>query len=240
VNITGQLNRPPTTGTTAVPPPPAPKPLWGGSGNIKTLNCPSATDPSSTVSTLLLAPQTDGARFTYSNRYGNLGPGFLFSAAPGSISLNKSHYMGMAGYPVFNAGFGADNGRGVFGLAVGSLTATSPLNTMQGNTIVSIADGSSNTIFYGEYADCNVNFGTGNVLTGDCAGTFGGGVLYTYWPIRTEPRPTFIWYKYGSKHTGICQFAFGDGSVRGIRNNIDYTTYYLLGGMSDGRVVNLP
>jgi Protein of unknown function (DUF1559) len=245
VLVTGvQANRPASTGTGTVPPPPAPKVLWGASGNIKTLLCPSGTSPESTVSTLLLAPQTNGVKYTYSNRYGNLGPGFLFSAAPGSITLNKCHYMPMAGYPVFSAGTGDSGGlySGVFGVEAAPQTSTSPLNTIKGSSIVQISDGTSNTIIAGEFSDCNVDFGAGNILTGECAGTFAGGPLYTYWGIRggqsgAPARPAYGWYSYGSKHTGVTQFVYGDGSVKSVRNSIDYTTYVILGGKADGQIL---
>jgi len=239
-----QQNRPATTGVASNPPPPAGKPQWGGAGTIKTLLCPSAPDPTSIATVLLLAPQFDGTSYTYSTRFGDLGAGFTFSGAPGNVVLNRTSYMPMAGYPVFNAGFGADAARGVFGVRSGLISSNSPLNSIVGNTITSITDGTSNTIFYGEYSDCSVDFGAGNPLTGDCAGTYGGGVLYTYWGIRgsstgAPARPAYGWYSFAGRHTGICMFSFGDGSVRSISNNIDYTTYVLLGGMNDGRVITL-
>ena len=64
-----------------------------------------------------------------------------------------------------------------------------------------------------------------------------GGFLYTYWAPRTEARPTYIWYKFGSKHAGVFNVVMGDGSVRSLRNTIDYTTWVVLGGKNDGWVV---
>ena len=230
-------NRPGSTGSPVVPPPPAPKTLWGASGTVKSLLCPSAPAADAFTSTLLLAPQTNGVGYTYNfgNGSGNLGAGFLFSGAPGSVSLLKSTYAVMAGYPLFSAG-GADTG----GLYAGIFAFKSP---DRGLAITAITDGTSNTILAGEYADANVNFGTGNVLTGDCAVNFASGPLYTYWGIRGgeagDQRPAFRWYKFSSKHTGVTQFCFGDGSVRAIRNGIDYTAYVQLGGAADGQIITL-
>ena len=226
-------NRPATTGSTNVPAPPAPRVLWGASGNFKTLACPSATSHDALATALLLAPQGGAPNTTYNstNASGGQNPGFIFSGAPGSRSLGKSHYAAMAGYPIFSAGPGDPGGRfaGIFAYN----------NPDRGMSIVGVTDGTSNTLLVGEYADANVDFGAGNTLTGDCGNAWAGGPLYTYWSIRTEPRPQFIWYKFSSKHTGITMFSFGDGSVRGLRNTIDYTAYVQLGGATDGQVITL-
>ena len=189
---------------------------------------------------LLLAPQGGGTNTTYNNTNASantLGSGFTFSGAPGAVSLNKSTYAVMAGYPLFSAG-GSDPGGQYSGIFAYKQ------DPLKGMSIVAITDGTSNTILAGEYADANVDFGAGNVLTGECAATFASGPLYTYWSIRggdgaSDARPAYIWYKFSSKHTGITQFVFADGSVRGLRNSMDYTAYVQLGGASDGQVINL-
>jgi prepilin-type processing-associated H-X9-DG protein len=145
--------------------------------------------------------------------------------------------MAMAGYPIFSAGTGDSGGKyaGMFFFR----------NPDKGIAVTGVSDGTSNTIMVGEYSDCNVDFGAGNVLTGDCAGGWASGPLYTYWGIRggqngAPARPAFGWYSFGSRHAGITNFAFGDGSVRGLTNNINYTAYVQLGGSADGDIVNLP
>lgn len=45
-------------------------------------------------------------------------------------------------------------------------------------------------------------------------------------------------WKFGSRHPGICQFVFGDGSVRSLVTSIDSTTMGLLAHRSDGQVVS--
>jgi len=45
-------------------------------------------------------------------------------------------------------------------------------------------------------------------------------------------------HNFGSSHAGgVCQFAYGDGSVRGIPPGTDPQTLALLGSISDGQVV---
>ena len=43
--------------------------------------------------------------------------------------------------------------------------------------------------------------------------------------------------KFGSWHTGIVQFAFTDGSVRGVRSTIDTTNLRRLAVRNDGEVI---
>ena len=42
-----------------------------------------------------------------------------------------------------------------------------------------------------------------------------------------------------SMHPGVCLFAFGDGSVRPLSENMDRFIYSMLGSISDGHVLNL-
>jgi prepilin-type processing-associated H-X9-DG protein len=44
--------------------------------------------------------------------------------------------------------------------------------------------------------------------------------------------------KFGSWHTGVCQFVFCDGSVHAIRDNIDVLTLRRLAVRNDGEVIN--
>jgi prepilin-type N-terminal cleavage/methylation domain-containing protein len=232
----------PASGTT-LGPPPAPKQLWGGQANIKTLLCPSGPSSEGHSTVLLMSPQTNGSKYTYNNAITGLSPGFLFSGHPGSVVLNRSHYVPMAGYPIFDA-----DGTGPY--TPGQFEGVFMYNST--TKIATINDGSSNTIMVGEYSDANVDFGAGNVLTGDCAGTFPGGFMYTYWGIRNgsnpdpcntatsttgDRRPCYNWYKFSSRHTGIINIAMGDGSVRGLNTNINYSTWVVLGGKADGVVL---
>ena len=225
-------NRPGSTGVAGNPAPPAPKTQWGGGGFIKNLLCPSSPAPEGYTAVLLMSPQANGTNTTYNSAsVTGVSPGFLFSGQPGSTVLNKSSYMAMAGYPVFDAGTGiAGQFEGIF-------------MWRKKNGINSIKDGSSNTILAGEYASCYVDFGTGNSLTGSCAGTFASGFIYTYWAPDTwsgEAAPSpykSVWYRFGSRHTGIFQVVMGDGSVRALQKNIDYTTFVVMGGKDDGFIL---
>jgi len=232
-------NRPASTGATTAPRPPA---VYGGEGRIKTLLCPSAPSPQSISAILMFAPQGGGSSpqtSTFNPAFGNT-PGFLFSSNPGSVVLNRSHYAAMAGYPVFQVTDANNNPVGSPGQFEGIFQWRST------TTVGNIPDGSSNTIMFGEYSDSNVDFGAGNALTGDCASTFAGGPLYTYWAPRkgkqagvtdtNDPNSFYQWFRFSSRHA-VLLVCMGDGSVRGLSKTIDQTTWIVLGGKADGFVV---
>jgi len=235
-------NRPPSTGNpTYNPPPGAPaQTLYGGQGEYKSLLCPSANGPTTCATVLLLAPQgSPGQGYTVSTPAKpfaqTLNPGFLFSSLPGAIVLGHTNYCPMAGYPYFSAGSDDPNG--------GRYTGMYTYNNK--SKIADVTDGTSHTIAFAEYASAYVDFGAGNALTGPCAAAWGGSPsIYTYWdPDHGQGdgggnyTQTGVWYRFGSKHSGIFNAGYGDGSVRPVNNSIDSTTWIILGGMRDGHSV---
>jgi prepilin-type processing-associated H-X9-DG protein len=47
-------------------------------------------------------------------------------------------------------------------------------------------------------------------------------------------------WRFGSYHTGICQFVFADGHAQAISLGIDDTTLGLLADRADGKIVAVP
>jgi len=102
--------------------------------------------------------------------------------------------------------------------------------------IADITDGTSQTVMFGE------TLGGAETGTRDYSLTWmGAGSLPLYWGLPSPAQ----WYTFGSRHTGIIQFGFGDGSVRGFRKgagvNAGATDWYQLqraGGRNDGEVID--
>ena len=115
--------------------------------------------------------------------------------------------------------------------------------------LLSITDGTSNTIMIGEVLpQLHDHFFDGSWMH------FNGGASHasTIVPINQKVEPaggcgslsppigTQNWnisWGFKSKHTGGANFVFCDGSVRSIRDSISITTYMLLGGRSDGQPI---
>ena len=100
------------------------------------------------------------------------------------------------------------------------------------------ADGLSNTILIGEKHVPPDAFGAG----------WRDNSLYDGEAYPSCARPAGPWYplatsihdqgwRFGSYHTGVCQFVFGDGSVRAIRTTVDPDTLGLLAQRNDGQVI---
>jgi prepilin-type N-terminal cleavage/methylation domain-containing protein len=105
--------------------------------------------------------------------------------------------------------------------------------------LASITDGLSNTIFLGEKHVNIHNFGVGQGSSGDGSvynGNRGSTLRAAHAPLALEPN-TADNGQFGSYHPGLCQFAFGDGSVHVLPNSIRLTTLQLLVNIHDGQPV---
>lgn len=192
---------------------------WGGAwtaanNRIKTFMCPSdATYASVTLGVF--------AYFTTSGT--TLTGGYFGGDLP---TLGRTNYVAVAG-------------------ALGDTTAT-PWNTWRGaffvnsqTTIAGIADGSSNTLFFGDYLCTQTSPTTTRQFA---ASWMGAGAMATAWDVLSPGQ----WYAFSSRHPGRTQFAFGDGSVRAITNAGSSTPWYTArwyafqqaAGTSDGAVAN--
>lgn len=98
-----------------------------------------------------------------------------------------------------------------------------------GTKILSIQDGTSNTIGFGETL-----MGTKGATRDFVMTWMGSGDMPTAWGLTNTPD----WYNYSSSHFGIVNFAFCDGSVRPLTTSADYWTFQAAGGAADGQVIN--
>jgi prepilin-type N-terminal cleavage/methylation domain-containing protein len=109
-------------------------------------------------------------------------------------------------------------------------------------SVQTLADGTSNTFLIGEKHVPVDHFGQHDNSVAD--GPFYSGADFDNAQRDTAtvpaPDPTTTGSaitRFGSYHPGVCQFVFGDGSVRSISNNIDLTTYRALSTRAGGEVI---
>jgi prepilin-type N-terminal cleavage/methylation domain-containing protein len=138
-------------------------------------------------------------------------------------TFGKTNYLGICG----RSGIQGETYRGAFYNRSKSQLANMP-------------DGTSNTFLFGEYS------GKGPPTTGWQPITptwMSAGMFPTAWGMTPPPSGSDPnWFMLSSRHTGVVQFAEGDGSVRGIRypgsTGNSYNNYIYMSGTSDQRVID--
>ena len=127
--------------------------------------------------------------------------------------------------------------------------------TRRGNifqcTFEDVVDGLSKTIFFGEVRlDCSNHANQGWALSNN-----GQGLFNTQYPLNYDSCQPDVasaggdgcgaicnWkteFGYRSQHPGAINFLMGDGSVRGLNEDVDHTALQVLGCRADGKVANL-
>lgn len=186
---------------------------------IKLYICPSDDPYANTV-------QTDMLTHTFRTRSGfDLFVGG-FTMAEGGGNLGRTNYVGVAGYGGQINDAAVDRYAGVFcnrsSVSLAQLTA---------------ADGSSNTLLFGEWLD---DFEAGPRLFAPA--WIGAGSLPAAY--GTAPSKDHGYFQFNSKHNGLVQFCMGDGSVRGLRKGIApgspaYNSFIAASGWCDGAALDL-
>ncbi len=181
---------------------------------IKTFLCPA--DSAQDLTT------TGGVIDAYSTFGGSIWIDYVYDWPNFGHEMGASNYIGCAGYLGDNPSATAAKYKGIF-------YANSKTK------ITDITDGTSNTIAFGE------------TLGGTFYGSrdfrlawMGAGAMPTAWGLPTDQNAR--WYRFSSKHSGIVQFGFADGSVRGLRKGATsgtaYNAYIAASGMNDGVVID--
>jgi prepilin-type N-terminal cleavage/methylation domain-containing protein len=197
---------------------------WTNSGSwaaaqmrVKTFECPA-----------------DGSRYnptrgtfvglTEGPPYHIVGWYFPISALPSPGFLGASNYIANAGADGNNTAFNSY-----------FLQWIGPFTRLSNVSLVTIKDGTSNTLMFGEtFAGTNKGARDFNVAW------IGAGAMPTLFDLIDPCQ----WYSYGSDHTAVDQFAFCDGSVRMLRKIGPSTPWYTgqwfalmaASGMNDGFV----
>jgi prepilin-type N-terminal cleavage/methylation domain-containing protein len=100
-----------------------------------------------------------------------------------------------------------------------------------------VKDGLSNTIFIGEKHIKDNKFGESpddrSIYNGDHGG--GNRIAGTRRPLARSLSDAT--WRFGSLHPGVCQFVFGDGSVRAVPVTIDNRTLDRLAARNDGEAI---
>jgi prepilin-type N-terminal cleavage/methylation domain-containing protein/prepilin-type processing-associated H-X9-DG protein len=149
--------------------------------------------------------------------------------------LGRTNYVGVGGAwgKVTSAWTDGNAAAGTYSNFAGIYIMNSP------STIGSITDGTSNTAAFGEtlsgvHRDGQRQFeiswmGAGWWYTGY-------GLAPIYPDEYGNGSSDYTFRQFSSKHTGIVNFAFADGSVHAISQSADFNAYIALSGKSDGQV----
>jgi prepilin-type N-terminal cleavage/methylation domain-containing protein len=181
----------------------------GAQTRVNTFLCPSDDAYANTFATVYLIWSIRNGIYVFEQNY-------WLQLDQGGQNLGRSNYAGVSG--LWGAGTGYDSQSGLLGNRTNVSLAQ-----------LESADGASNTALFGEYL--------GNVETSprNYSGSWiGVGALATAYGLPPTSDP----FTFGSKHQGIVQFCFADGSVHGIRKGCDYNTFIAATGWHDGQVVN--
>jgi prepilin-type N-terminal cleavage/methylation domain-containing protein/prepilin-type processing-associated H-X9-DG protein len=231
------LNRPPITGMSTVPRPPA---RYGAEGDFQVFLCPSAppVDPSSTAIQFLTGgtPNVD-----YNGPFGDPGT-YWYSGLPGNQILGRTNYLASAGDwrlrpDRTNPGRLVD-AHGLF-----------YYNSRE--SLARVPDGTSNTIMFAECAGGLTNPGDPTIGVKWTMNAWAWGVWYSAYGICPNPNKPpgqncnntaagmgLSVFAAGSLHTNnICNIAMADGSVKGLNaRGIDSYSLSYLTGTKDGQV----
>jgi hypothetical protein len=162
-----------------------------------------------------------------------------YQDAEAYMFFGRSNYLGVSGCGTGIGTFVDRNGQTVPLSVFEGILGNRSKNTL---SVVTAADGTANTLLIGE--QCGISLGDPALAPQDY-NFIGGGCLPTYLGLSASG-PTASRRQFSSAHTGIVQFAFGDGSVRGLRPgstatiaaSSDWYLLQVLAGFRDGRSVD--
>jgi prepilin-type N-terminal cleavage/methylation domain-containing protein/prepilin-type processing-associated H-X9-DG protein len=201
-----------------------------GSSIIKTLYCAGGPDPKK-----YLDPNSNVTTNPSTHYYGVMGPGFLADNSPMAV-----------GGQTFTYRVGSANSNGAWsghGLLSHYQETTGSISTNRQVKFTEVRDGLSNTLMLGEISVSLPSTQTNQYRTWIRGNNGGSGTTknLTY-PINStlyNGSNNFNDVSFGSNHSGGCNFAMGDGSVRFISQSADLTILKAMASMDSGEVASL-
>jgi prepilin-type N-terminal cleavage/methylation domain-containing protein len=209
------------------------QPWWltpsGGYPNPE--NYTAANQKLTKIMTCPSVPDRDGANILLGFHYYHFGSGSI------TLTAWLDDYVGVEQYKPFGrtnyAGVsGTGRGTSQYFIWDGIYTNRTPVK------LAAIPDGASNTLMYGEL--CGTRW-AGGAQWQYTHSWFGCGNMTTAWGMARGDQANA--YQFSSNHTGLVQFAFGDGGVRGVRIggtgtflSNDWLLLQQLAGIQDGGV----
>ena len=227
-SVADPANRPPIGSTL-----PSPRPRYGLEGNFKTFECPSAQYSLDDVQVPITVRTSGLAGVDFP--VPPLQAGIFVAGQPGAQVLGRTHYLANGGFPLGAVTFGGQ-----------PIAVDGPFRYLNGKgmKVSAVTDGLSNTFFFtesvpgpdsGSATIYGHHWGMARYLPqfGMCPHGATGATA-TAWngncTIGKYREPS-------SNHTGVINFALGDGQVRSINTGqLTFSFWATLNGVNDGFV----
>jgi prepilin-type N-terminal cleavage/methylation domain-containing protein/prepilin-type processing-associated H-X9-DG protein len=201
-----------------------------GSNVVPTLYCPGGPDPKK-----YLDPNTNVTTNPTTHYYGVMGPAGLTNPTP--VVINGITYNYTVGDPTANGSWSAH------GMLSHYRETSGSVSTFRLVKFGDVKDGLTNTLMLGELS-VTLPAGVANQYRSWIRGNNGGSgaTKNVVNPINStfyNGSNNFNNISFGSNHSGGCNFALGDGSVRFINQSIDLSVYMASASIDGTEVVSL-